>query len=513
MLGTPAYMAPEQFAGAGGDARTDQFSFCVALYEGLYGQRPFAGDNVVALMANVVAGTITEPPDDTRVPALDPEDPAARPRHRARRSLPVDDRACSPRWRTTRRCGAAAGWARRPALRLVAAVGAGALPPDRRPARDVRGRPGARRDRLGARAAAAAIERAFRRPATSAPAQAFAERRPMLIDGYVARWTGMYTRDLRGDAGARRAVGRGARPAHGVPGRAAVERRALTDVLATADTGVVDNAVSAASALPTLDRCADVAMLRAVIKPPDDPAKRAEVEQLREEVAQVSALASAGRCDRRRRRARRSRRRPAGSAIGRSRRRSRSRSGGCSTPASTPRRRSASSRTRSWRRRRRATTRSRSRPRPGSRAPTPTARHDIAHGAPVDPPRRGDPGALSRPPAPRGLDRRSSAVVLRAEGRLEERWRRIGGRWRSRSRLLGPSSLEVALSATNIAVALHDLGRDAEAEASIRRALEIFSDPSWARTAAGWRWRRSTRRDPDRARPVRRRPTRRSAGR
>jgi eukaryotic-like serine/threonine-protein kinase len=39
--GTPAYMAPEQRAGMAGDARADQFSFCVTLHEALFGEHPF----------------------------------------------------------------------------------------------------------------------------------------------------------------------------------------------------------------------------------------------------------------------------------------------------------------------------------------------------------------------------------------------------------------------------------------------------------------------------------------
>lgn len=66
LAGTPVYMAPEQFAGGNVDSRSDQWAFCVSLFEALCGQRPFAGATWDELAANVSAGRIagggTRPP-------------------------------------------------------------------------------------------------------------------------------------------------------------------------------------------------------------------------------------------------------------------------------------------------------------------------------------------------------------------------------------------------------------------------------------------------------------------
>jgi len=69
LMGTPSYMSPEQYDGRDVDAKSDQFSFCVTLWEALYGQRPFTADNVFELAAKVIAGDRERPPAGARVPA------------------------------------------------------------------------------------------------------------------------------------------------------------------------------------------------------------------------------------------------------------------------------------------------------------------------------------------------------------------------------------------------------------------------------------------------------------
>jgi predicted Ser/Thr protein kinase len=69
-IGTPPYMAPEQHRGEEVDARADIFGFCVSLYEGLYGERPFApeGEGVAGWAAAIERGVVRPAARGRRVP-------------------------------------------------------------------------------------------------------------------------------------------------------------------------------------------------------------------------------------------------------------------------------------------------------------------------------------------------------------------------------------------------------------------------------------------------------------
>ncbi|MDP1922130.1 MAG: serine/threonine-protein kinase [Myxococcales bacterium] len=62
VMGTPAYMPPEQHDGKPLDARADQYSFCVSLYEGLVGVLPFQGDSLKSIRAAIVGGLPAQAP-------------------------------------------------------------------------------------------------------------------------------------------------------------------------------------------------------------------------------------------------------------------------------------------------------------------------------------------------------------------------------------------------------------------------------------------------------------------
>ncbi len=67
VVGTPVYMAPEQLRGQVADVRSDVYGFCVALYEALYGERPFEGRTLNALIASKAASNVRPPPPNSKV--------------------------------------------------------------------------------------------------------------------------------------------------------------------------------------------------------------------------------------------------------------------------------------------------------------------------------------------------------------------------------------------------------------------------------------------------------------
>ncbi|HET6584211.1 MAG TPA: serine/threonine-protein kinase, partial [Nannocystaceae bacterium] len=292
VMGTPRYMAPEQHLGQATDERSDIYSFCVALWEAVYGTRPFSGHSLAEIATKVVSGEVDEPPKSARVPRWlravlrrgMARDPTARfPDMSALLAALGHDRLRRTRW-------IAAGGA----LAIAIAIGAfashrlanaalcddsdsvlfGVWDDDRKHA----------------------IERAFEQEGKKYTAASWrnVER---TLDEYSAGLVAMRKEACE----ASRVYGT---QSDEVLGRrmACLDRRlqrlaALTGALSEGGTTTVLRAVEAAHGLPDLDLCADVERLASGVPPPDDPAVRARVDELRLELERIHSLGVANKLD------------------------------------------------------------------------------------------------------------------------------------------------------------------------------------------------------------------------
>ena len=292
VMGTPAYMAPEQHVGGPADAATDQFSFCVALYRALYGERPFKGGSVRALARAVCRGKIRPAPPGTKVPAwlrrvvlkglaVLPEE-----RHVSIEAL-LEELGHDPSVSRRRNLMLGAG------VLLVGGVAAGAY------------FTGAR-DKKVCAASDDAIEQTWNKARRKAVRESFEatdlpyaedtfERIADVVDDYAEQWA----------TGAREACE--ATRVQQTQSEELLDRRtacldgrrarldALLEVFAHADADVVERAMSAVLGLPAVTSCADLDALGRGVEPPSSEAQRAAVDALSVDLERAAAIHSAGR--------------------------------------------------------------------------------------------------------------------------------------------------------------------------------------------------------------------------
>ncbi len=297
LLGTPAYMAPEQLAGNAADASSDQFSFCVALYEALYGERPFAGKSVVQLITSMMDGAIQPEPRATLVPrwlrAVVLRGLANQPEQRfASMHELLAALASDPSRRRRWLLGTFAG------LAVILVVTGLALTATRvrteRTLADCE-RQGRAIDEIWTEQTQAALERSLTSTGSPFAQTSFAHMRTWL-DPWAERWAKERTQ-VCVQANVEGSLGRELE-AQAIECFDDQRERLATmlDVFANADARMVAGAVKAAAAFSQLESCADERTLaqRAVLPERLAHQSAPELGRVRQGLSRASALADAG---------------------------------------------------------------------------------------------------------------------------------------------------------------------------------------------------------------------------
>lgn len=275
--GTIGYMAPEHLAGEALDARADQFSFCVMVFEALHGELPFSAGS----LADYRAALDGRPKKPVRadVPAHVSaalarglsRDPAAR--WPSMDDL-LDALSRDPRAALRRRLsvGGAA---------LIVAGGLAAALVSRRadPAPQCASADGLLQG-IWDEPSQKAVERAFLDTKLSFAADTFA-RVKAEVDGYTKAWKGMHEEACR----ATRVEGRQSDSLYDLRmaclDRGRKKLALVTAEWAKASPGTVVRALDLAGSLPPVQACADTAALTEVAPMPEDPAARTKILDLR----------------------------------------------------------------------------------------------------------------------------------------------------------------------------------------------------------------------------------------
>jgi tetratricopeptide (TPR) repeat protein len=289
VIGTPAYMAPEQIRGETVDRRADVFSFCVALYEALYGERPFAGETVDEVKGAILSGRVREPPADAAVPGwvrkVVLSGLVADPTRRAA-SIEELTRVLEPAPVSSRSVSLAAVVAACVAA-LVAVLSSRAPEPNCR----------------GAERKLAGVWDADRRQAVSrallASGKPGAESTALVVESTLNRYAADWVRMRTEACEATHVAGE---QSQGLLDRRMwclderlEEVRELTELLSKPDDQLLNAAAKAAYSISPLGPCADTKALLAPVPMPSDPPKRAEIDALGAALARAKAMRSLGR--------------------------------------------------------------------------------------------------------------------------------------------------------------------------------------------------------------------------